>query len=368
MSLVFVCIPTPTLGGAEKRFVGLWRYLCQEGLFDARLVVQRSLFEVLARTPEFAPLPQAVELFDVPSGESARSAMRETLRRLHTRNPKAVFHFVMVTPFEVQRFASRRTVFSEAVASLNLFNWKGRLASRLGALASSRVDALEEEVVADFSRFLPFKRGSITHTPNSFVDLEYYRPAEKPANRLTFTGLFSDAKQAFRLARAVPVIDRRLRENGVQTPEFWFLGRETRSPGIQDLFNSFGSAVNAKTAFVADPRPILAESKVIFSVQELTNYPSKALLEGMACGALPVVTDVGKTRKMVTEAFGEFVPCHFTDSQIAEKCVAIMTMSEGVRMARAAQMRRHLEEHFSVHTMAAYYADIYRSLGDRGER
>ena len=362
MSPVFICLPTPTLGGAEKRFVGLWRHLRLRGTVDARLVVQRRLLEVLSTTPEFLPLPPEVEVFDVPDGKGVRGPMREVLRRLFAAHPRAVFHFVMITPLEVQRFASQRTVFSEAVASLDLFNWKGRLASRLGALAASKVDALEEDVVADFSRLFPFKRSAITNTPNSFVDLEFYRAAERPRDRLTFIGLFSDTKQAFRLAKAVPAIDRALKAAGVARPEFRFLGRETRSPGVADLLASFGPSIDAKAEFVTDPRATLAESKVVFSLQTVTNYPSKALLEGMACGALPVVTDVGKTRRIVTPEFAAFVPRDFSDDDIAAACGAQFALDEVERRQRVERMLTFVRQNFSIDSMAAYYQRLYTEL------
>ncbi|MGV3625172.1 MAG: hypothetical protein ACO1OB_30440 [Archangium sp.] len=364
MNTVYICIPSSTLGGAEKRFTGLWRFLRQHRGLDARLVTQRPLYELLQKVEEFRPLPTEAELYDLQPGESQRQGLRRAISVLHRSNPSAVFHFVMATPLEVQRFASRRTVFSEAMASLSLFNWKGRLASRLAAATAGRVDALEEEVLADYRRFFPFRRRAMSNTPNSYVDLEYYRPAPQQRNRLTFVGLFSETKQAFRLARAVPTIDKALRAAGIENPEFRFLGRETVSPGIRELFASY-AGVDAKAAFVADPLPTLAESKVIFGIQTVTNYPSKALLEGMAAGGLPVVTDVGKTRRIVTPEFGEFVPRDFSADEMAAACVRAMTNSEAQRQRKVEVMRAFLRENFSIDTMADYYVGLYRQLQER---
>lgn len=358
--LVYLCLPTPTVGGAEKRFAGLWRHLHLSGA-PVRLVAQRPLYEVLKRTPELAPLPDAVELFDVPEGERYRASMRRCLSRLHREHPEAIFHYVMCTQQEVQRFWSRRTLHSVTAASLSLYNWKGQLMVLAGAAISARVDVLEEAVRDELARRLPFKAGALSVTPNSFVDLEHYVPAQTQVDRLTFVGLFTDEKQAFRLARALPAIDAALKKAGIATPEFRFLGRETRRPGIAELFASF-DGIDAKAQFDPDPRPILAASKVIFSVQAITNYPSKALLEGMAAGALPIVTDVGKTRRMVPPEVGTYVARDFTDEEIASACVRVMTLSEPERRARVASMRAHLARHFSIETMASYYRDLYRQL------
>lgn len=364
MNTIYICIPSSTLGGAEKRFTGLWKFLRQQRGLDARLVAQRPLYELLQKVEEFRPLPTEAELYDLQPGESQRQGLRRAISALHRANPAAVFHFVMATPLEVQRFASRRTVFSEAMASLSLFNWKGRLASRLGAATAGRVDALEEEVLNDYRRFLPFRRSAMSNTPTSYVDLEYYRPAPAQRNRLTFVGLFSETKQALRLARAVPAIDRALRAAGVANPEFRFLGRETTSPGISDLFKTF-DGVDARAEFVADPLPTLAESKVIFGIQTVTNYPSKALLEGMAAGGLPVVTDVGKTRRIVTPEFGEYVSRDFGEDEMAQACVRAMRNSEEQRQRKVTVMRDFLRQNFSIDTMADYYVGLYRQLQEQ---
>lgn len=357
---VYLCLPTSTLGGAEKRFAGLWKYLSVSG-FPIRLVAQRRLYEVLERTPELAPLPDSVELFDVPEGKRYRAAMRECLSRLHRANPDAIFHYVMCTLPEVQRFWSRRTLYSVTAASLSLYNWKGRLTEHLAAALASRVDVLEEDVQRELARALPFKAAAFSLTPNSFVDLEFYRPAEKKADRLTFVGLFTDDKQAFRLARALPAIDAALKRAGIAHPEFRFLGREMRQPGIGELLADF-HGIDAKAQFDPHPLPMLAASKVIFSLQCITNYPSKALLEGMAAGALPVVTNVGKTRRMVPSDVGAFVSRDFTDDEIAQACVKVMTLSVAEREAQVTRMREHLAQNFSIETMANYYRLLYGQL------
>jgi glycosyltransferase involved in cell wall biosynthesis len=359
---VFLCLPTSAIGGAEKRFSGLWRYLSQQRQVDVVLVVQRALLDALSRLPELNPLPLNVSTFEVAPHESPRSALRKKLTRLHEGNPDAIFHYVMMGPAEVQRFSSQRTLFSEPVASLSLFNWKGRLSSRMAAMLATKTDVLDASVREDLLRYLPAKAADITVTPGSFVDLEAYRPAPVTLNRLTFIGLFTTSKQAFRLARAVPAMDRALKRAGVADAQFRFLGRETQQPGVREILAECGQDIDASSEFEFDPGRILAQSKVVFGLQQITNYPSKALLEGMAAGALPIVTDVGETRRIATEDFAQFVSRDFTDDEIAEACVRHMTLDESVRQARVVRMREHLRRFFSIEAMADYYLGLYRGL------
>jgi glycosyltransferase involved in cell wall biosynthesis len=361
-SPIFICIPTAAIGGAEKRFAGLWRFLNVRSDLDVRLVVKRKLLEVLQGLPELHPLPNSVVVYEVLGRQTPRAALRGVLTQLHTMHPTAVFHFVMISPFEVQRFRSRRTLFSEPTASLSLFNWKGRLASRLGALVSSKTDVLDESVLADFTSYLWHKPGAITLTPGSFVDLESYKPAPTQKDRFTFIGLFSETKQAFRLARALPVINEALKKAGIARPEFRFLGRETRTPGIAEILADMRGQVDAESMFELDPNRVLSESKVVFSLQNITNYPSKALLEGMASGALPVVTDVGSTRRIASPDFSEFVPRDFSANELADACLRVMRLDEATRRARVELMRHFLRQNFSIEAMAKYYEFHYRQL------
>jgi glycosyltransferase involved in cell wall biosynthesis len=358
---VYICLPTPTVGGAEKRLAGLWCHLQRAGHSEVTLVVQESLLQVLQSLPELGSLPEAVETFRVAFGADPRAPLRAKLSALHRARPDAIFHYVMVSPLQVQRFWSRRTLSTEPAASLSLYNTRGRLAAIASAALASRVDVLEAKVLSALAQRLPFKAGAFSQTPNSFVDLRHFAPKDSKANQLTFVGLFSEAKQAFRLAEAVPEIHRALTAAGVETPAFRFLGRETTTPGIKERLSAWPH-IDAQAFFEVDPASVLANSKVVFSLQQITNYPSKALLEGLACGCLPVMTDVGETRQMVPAGVGAYVPRDFTAADVAEACVKLMTLSEPERRRQVELTRSHLATHFSVESMANYYLFLYRQL------
>lgn len=364
-SPVYLCLPTETLGGAEKRFAGLACAMHARGDKRVRLVVQESLAEWLRALPELQPFPDnMLESFRV--GEAGLiPTIREKLRALHRLTPEAVFHLVTISPARVLTFFSRRVLFSEACASLDLLNWKGKLMSVLGVAIATRTDALEEAVAAQYRRLLPMRAASISVTPNSFVDLNFYRPAPVKRQRLTFVGMFSQRKQAYRLARCVPTIDAALREAGIKDPEFYFLGRESGEESMASILAGFDQRVRVVARFDPNPVETLAESKVIFSVQLLENYPSKALLEGMACGALPIVTDVGGSRRIARPEFTEYVRGDFTASEIARAAVRVMTLSDEEREKRIAMMREFIAKHFSIEPMIRYYQAIYDELSAR---
>ena len=59
---------------------------------------------------------------------------------------------------------------------------------------------------------------------------------------------------------------------------------------------------------VADTAKYLKQSKIFISIQKDNNYPSQSLLEAMACENAIIASDVGETRKLVTENEGILVP------------------------------------------------------------
>lgn len=351
---VFLCLPTLGIGGAEKRFAGLWRHLrTRRGWDRLTLVVSEPAHALLASLPELQPFPaDGVAIFP--------RTLREHLARLHRQEPGAVFHYVMVGPMEVQSFATPRTLHSQPAASLRLFNWKGRLTAWLAALLATRVDVLDREVYRQFAGGLPFKRGAFSVTPGSYVDLDYFRPSFPKRNRLVFTGNFIAEKGLFSLLEALPETVRRLRAEGFGDAEFCLLGREQER--VTQWCRRFGRELNVRAWFEPDPRTVLAEARVCFSLQRETNYPSKALLEGMACGCLPVVTNVGATAEIAPRELAFYVPRDFTAAELAQACLAALRLPDSAVELRGEAVRTFLQERFSIDAMADYYAFLYRQL------
>ncbi|MBK7498974.1 MAG: glycosyltransferase family 4 protein [Ignavibacteriales bacterium] len=55
---------------------------------------------------------------------------------------------------------------------------------------------------------------------------------------------------------------------------------------------------------VSDTAKYLSKCKIFISIQNDNNYPSQSLLEAMACENAIIASDVGETRKLVSEDEG----------------------------------------------------------------
>jgi glycosyltransferase involved in cell wall biosynthesis len=361
MPPVYLILSLHEIGGAEKRFAGLWQHLRAQGEVDVRLVVPSALHELLLAMDEFREglrlHAHAVSVFE----GRGRWSLARHLRALHASEPGAVFHFVMDSPAIAQWFVSRRTLFSLPQSSLAQLNRRGRAVTYAGVLRARRIDVLDPRVHQGLIRRFVHKRGAFSLTPNSFVDLDAYQPGPK-SNLLAFCGIFTEEKQAFRLLDVLPEVDARLAQRGIRERAWVFLGYDVPPGDLVARAEALRSKADVRAYYAPNPQQVLARAKVFFSLQRANNYPSKSLLEAMACGCLPIVTDVGESRRIAPESIAAYVPRDFTADDIARQALAILSMDEASREAKVEAARAMLAERFSIGSMARYFVGLYEEL------
>ncbi len=354
------------LGGAEKRLIGLWSHVVRQGRADMRLVINDTLLALLREAEEFADIDRfADKVVAVSADRLLRVRFASVLARLRAREPRAVFHLAMIGPGLALPVPGKRTLYTLAAAHLSNFSFRGRLDVYRACLRSRRVDALDAGVADALARRLPVRRSKITVTPGSFVDLERYTaaPAREKKNRFVFLGTFIPNKQVYRLLEKLPAIHDALTAKGHRDLEYVFLGRDSAGlPSATEIIARLQERIPVRAFYATSPAEVLRESKVFFSLQRLENYPSKALLEGMACGCLPIVTDVGKSRQVASEDFAWFVPGPFEAKDIAGAATEILALSPEAFDERVALSRDFLRRRFSIDTMTDYYLDLYDAI------
>ena len=165
------------------------------------------------------------------------------------------------------------------------------------------------------------------------------------------------------LLHTVPEVCKRLDDAHITNYKFIFLGfgqQEYEINSIMSLPQYRSLPIEIKKT--NNPEDILAKSKVIFSLQLRNNYPSKSLLEGMAAGNIPIVTDVGTTRMIAAPEFSYYVPEHFSANDIAGQLISILSLDEGSVQSKMKAARDFVSENFNISTSAAYYSDLYKKL------
>jgi glycosyltransferase involved in cell wall biosynthesis len=364
---IYIVFPTDGIGGAEKRLIGLWYHFQQKGFSNVQLVIPHGLSEAISKLEEFDLRPYADRIHVLSVEGGVHRSLIKILRQLHRSNKRSIFHYVLVPPAFVQTFWSRRTVFTCPMSGMSLYNLRGRLGTYAGCLLAGEVDFLNETVARDVARTLHVRPSRFSVTPGSHIDCDFYSPApfEEKTNTLVFLGLFTHAKQAPRLFEAVPFVDRYLKERGITDAKFRFLGRDTEEGPLSERLGELPPDIDVRAYFEPNPRNTLRTAKVFFSLQRVSNYPSKSLLEAMACGTLPIVTDVGDTRLGAREPYAYFVERDFSAAAIAERCHEILTLDRAAFESRVNEARAFLRERFSIDATASYFAELYRRADAR---
>ncbi len=371
MHSVYYIIPTTGIGGAEKRFIELYCYFQQqEKRFDFNLIISVQLHTALKESAELYRFLHTNEskiiTFNIDMNRSILQSQRELYRFVcaHTA-PNDILHYILSFPTYIFPLKHQKTVYSLTESSLKNVNIKGRILYLINALRANCVDILDPVVHKKFSRYFFFKKNRILLTPGSFVDTSIFKPAldHLKENWFVFLGRFFFVKQVIEFIQTLPEVCKRLDAEGILNYKFIFLGYGQLEQQLVSIIDEPAfrelPIVIKKTN---NPEEILAKSKIFFSLQLRNNYPSKSLLEAMAAGNIPLVTDVGNTRMIAKPSFSSYVPEKFSATDIADQMIRILALDEELMQTKMKAARDCVIENFSIQTSAVYYRDIYSKL------
>lgn len=364
MKTIYIILPTITIGGAEKRFTQLWLAFQDNGYKNVKLTLSKLLLNQLVEIKEFENInkyKQNIEILDW-NGGSYMSFVKYINQWIYVKN-NCVIHFILSFPI-IYKVKNIDIIYTYPGSNLTDSNIKGMMSNFYGFLFADKIDILNPNIAQRVKNIFFWKTKKIFTTPGSVIDLTFYEPApiDLKKNWLVFSGRFVEIKQVLKLLYMIPMIHNTLIKNGINNIRFYFLGEgeyenEMRSyiKSNSDLFRK----IDIKIEFHSNPQEILKYSKIFFSLQKYSNYPSKSLLEAIACGNLPIVTDIGETRKIANEKFSYYVPEDFQFEHLIEKCLQIFMLSSDEFNKRICFGREFLNDRFSVNNSTEYFKNIY---------
>jgi len=371
MRSVHYIIPTAAIGGAEKRFIELWAYLREnQQEFNVRLVISAQLYSAIQRNETLynllRPHEAHISRYNISFAEPIISFQKKLYRFVcEQAAEKDIVHFILSYPTYIFPVKHKNSVYSLTESSLGNVNIKGRILYLLNIFRAAQTDIIDPVVYRKVCRYFFYKKNRIHFTPGSFTNTDLFKPEPgyNKENWFVFLGRFFYVKQAVQLLLAVPEICSILESAGFTGFKFIFLGYGQQEKEMLDIVNSNSyKSLPVEIKMTHAPEKILAKSKVFFSLQLRNNYPSKSLLEGMASGNIPMVTDVGTTRMMAAPEFSYYVPEHFSAGDIAKQLNSILSMDEGLLQQKMAAARNFVELHYSIQESAAYYINLYRKF------
>ena len=373
MRRIFVLINNTGIGGSERRLGRLFARLVGSDP-EAMLIINAGLWEKLAAAGVVPTQAGRVWRLPEPWGRLAnglglqRSALSFGLRKLdyvlfslvllvrYGLAARRLFHLVLggayiALPLMLLR-PDHRVVISvtnRSLASLVGVSWALPL-YRFALMRCACVDALTEGVRVDLLQ-RDIAGEKIAVPSGSAIDVEQYQPSQAKEPWVVFVGRLIEDKNPVLFLEAVPAIHR-----ADPAARFFLLGDGPLRPQVERALDRLRLRGFVELGFRAALAPVLGKARVFVSLQRQDNYPSQSLLEAMACGAVPVATDVGLTWKLVDETTG--IRIKPDPGPIAEAVIALLQDSQRCdRLGRAARQRvveQHSDDRYRVYLSSLY--------------
>ena len=181
--------------------------------------------------------------------------------------------------------------------------WPLQFADKIDFLSNEIFEKLKKENINLASERALF-------TPNSFVLYDKFYP-EYPKNKIvtfvsrldfTINGISQKNPELFLEAIFI------LQQKGENTFNYLFIGDGPQLSSLKKKAAEWDLRNVDFKGEVSNPENFLKDSSIFISIQKDNNYPSQSLIEAMACENAIVASDVGETRKLVTENEGILVP------------------------------------------------------------
>lgn len=361
MSTVWIFLNTATIGGAERRFAGLWESLRETG--KCNLVLPESLFIMLRNSGDIRQVgSENPNVYFLEGINGSFLNLRKIYKKFIDEHvgKKDVLHFIGGHPLFFT--PGRKQVFSITANSMKIFNKIGQLNHLAGVWMSDVTDVLDPTLFLKLKKYFKFKQKSIFRTSNSYCDIERFQPIPYSDKKdwIVFAGRFERVKQVVELVKAIPAIYEAVKQLATKDLHFYLLGNGSQEEHIRDIAKGKEfSGIPLTIEFCKNPEGILRSSKIFLSLQLYNNYPSRSLIEAMASGNIPLVTDTGQTRWLAKPAFSYYVAEEFSSTELASAIAAIFKEEEAVLAEKALLVRKCIQEEHSIARMREYYEDLY---------
>lgn len=358
------------LAGIERRFANLWHVLRRRGRVEPILAVPSTLADQLAAAQLLPDDPAALRIVPEPAA-LAWLGRRQLPEALHTprslvrsrasalgyrsvwreirRDPDAVVHIGMpcsaLTPPDVP------IVYECVDATFRSFrSGHFRRASQRRALVHCQTDRIRTGLDQAYAG--QATRWQTLTNPTYFAHYPDIRPdVRRDPTLVAFVGRLQAIKSPLLFVEAIA----RARQKGSDVRAI-MLGEGPMQAAVEGLIGRHGLADRITVEFHLGAPALLSGAAVYASLQSNDNYGSQALLEAMGAGCAILASDMGETRRIVTDEVGVAVPLEI--EAVADAIVAMVADPARTR-ARGAAGSRIARTTYSADTYAAFLESVY---------
>jgi glycosyltransferase involved in cell wall biosynthesis len=369
-----------SLGGAEIRYISLFNEILKRKN-DYFLIINRKLYEIALEAGYLYPNDKIVILeIDqyIPSSSLEKQVQNKKIKKdrillkkikkigsiivyltkyfyyiysLHKvfkiNKPKYVYSVwvggMIAWPLKyIYRFKFIYSYMDSGFSSLDVF-WKHPFKSeRLPLKHANIIDFLSAGLYMGIQKKVTLKKKTkISITTCSFKNYDNIKSATQKLNTVTFCSRMTQIKNPLLLLDSIIVFNQIYKE--WQEVKFQFLGNGECLDQMENFVQKHKLDNVELLGHVNNPMQYLSKSKIFISIQKTNNYPSQSLLEAMACENAIVASDVGETRKLVTENEGILV-C-LNAQEIAEAIIKLIEDEPKRKMLAQNARKKVLAEH-----------------------
>lgn len=373
------------LGGAEIRYLNLFRHICQ-GNNDYYLLINSKLLssafnkDLIIESDNIYIIDSKVSIDTQQKNKSAHIIKlatkskdfigKSTIRRIRN-NYKYLKKVVLVyralkklhinylygvweggiLAWPSKYILGFRFVYSymdsgfSNIENKNLLNHE-----KLPLLFADKVDFLSKNLETYVVNKLKQKVKATSVTPCSFIDYTNYYPKYPKDNIVVFSARLTPIKNPIIFLEAIEIVNSTRMNLNIQ---YLILGDGELSNSLKGIIQKKNLSNVQMKGFVNNTYEYLQKSKVFISIQESNNYPSQSLLEAMACENAIIASDVGETRLLITEKEGILVDLN--PKSIANAIIKLFN-NNGLMSKFGANAR---QKAISEHTVEKYLEYFY---------
>jgi glycosyltransferase involved in cell wall biosynthesis len=367
MKRVYIVFSTQGVGGAEKRFTDIWHELCSRGM-DVHLVLDKKSLTGLQRQRGYAEkLASSTKLHILDFAGSHYIDFVRAVWSFFSEQPSGVIVHYPLAPLPLSglRF-SHRVIISWVDTSLPKLSprlFKLWIISWMGFIFADRIDVLNPKNLRRIADSWCLTSKSSLTEGGTHIDPRTYQRNNKRLD-FVFLGRLEPGKQGLRFMKTLPEVHKTLLQNGYADYRFIVCGDGSDYQSIRALAASNAyKDIPLLIGHTDEPEVVLGQAAVYFSLQEVSNYPSKALAEAMACGAYPIMTDTPDTLLMVDKcSHFQLVPRHFSPEDISDALLRYLAIHVDERDKIAAEVSAFAVNRFTIVRQASYFEKLYKTV------
>ncbi len=179
-----------------------------------------------------------------------------------------------------------------------------KMGYNFSAKRANKIDCLYPWIYDDFKE--RYSKKDLTLTPCSFTDFSKFRPAESKEKNIIFSGRLVAIKKPDMFIEAMIKIKDVLREKGY-TCLICGDGDDEPKSRLEAMIKESGCEDIIKMIGYANMEDILPASRIYCSLQTISNYPSQALIEAIACGNYCIATYHQNDDLLIKPEFATFI-------------------------------------------------------------